>query len=89
MAFYDEDDADSKTNGQADHRPIQPPTNLGIAQRYDVFWTHVSGKAIVATHKVTLDIDPHLMVLDVTDLTDLVSPLVACSAADDEASTLL
>lgn len=68
MAYYDEDESNTKENNLQEHKPIQPPLNMDITQRYEVYWTHVSGKAIQATYKVTLDIDSHLMVLDVMDL---------------------
>lgn len=68
MAYYEEDqESDSDGNRPATQK-IQPPSNLSIAHRYQIYWTHVVARKRVATYSVSLDIDPHLMVLDVVDL---------------------
>lgn len=68
MAYFEENDDVQNSEDTRGVKNIQPPSNLGIAQRYQIYWTQVSGKERVATHLVTLDIDPHLMVLDVVDM---------------------
>jgi hypothetical protein len=68
MAYFEEDQPESAADDQEGLRQIQPPSNLGIAMRYTVYWTQVSGKQRVATHSVTFDVDPHLLVTDVVGM---------------------
>src|SRR5690349_1461823 len=68
MAYFEEGQENDSPDNNLGLKNIQPPSNLGIAMRYTIYWTQVSGKVKVATHSVSLDIDPHLMVLDVVDM---------------------
>lgn len=68
MAYFEEGQESENSDNNQIAKNIQPPSNLGISQRYQIYWSEVSGKERVATHLVTLDIDPHLIVLDVIDM---------------------
>lgn len=68
MAYFEEDEQGNATSAKPVPKNIQPPSKLGIAMRYNVYWTQVAGRRKVQTFMTTLDIDPHLMVVDVIDM---------------------
>lgn len=68
MAYFEEDQPEDERKSEDAVRNIQPPSNLGIAMRYIVYWSQVSGKQKIATHSATLDIDSYLLVADAVEM---------------------
>lgn len=47
---------------------LQPAAKLRMCMRYDIFWTEVRKGFSNHTYSITLDVAPHLLVIEVTDM---------------------